>query len=561
MFGQVLAMPSFTAASGVKGIQNPTLSGLLTSILELGAWLGVLFNGVLADWLGRRLCVVIAVVFFCVGVIVQACTRDESYDYILAGRFVTGIGVGSLSMIVPLYNAEVSPPEIRGSLVALQQMAIVTGIMVSYWFTFGTNHIGGTGSSQNQAAWLLPITIQILPALILAIGIMFMPQSPRWLMDQGREEECLETLAGLRRLPKDHALVEMEFLELKAQKRFETQISVMDHPELQDGSARSRIWLVLKGYKSLVATRPNLRRTTVAVLIMVFQQWTGVNFIVSGDPVTVPPHSMYVLPLPSLNQERRMTNLDLRCVGKLYYAPFIFRSLGLSGSTTSLLASGVVGVVMWAATIPAVLYIDRWGRKKTLIAGAVIMAACHFFVAGIIGGFRDRWETHKAAGWIAVVFVWIFAMGFGFSWGPCAWCLLAEIFSLGSRARGISIGASSNWLNNFAVAISTPDFVTAAPFGAYIFLGGMCVLSVLFVWFMVPETSARSLDEIDELFGDKLGRSLLEAKMLIEARRDVGLFRLADIDERIVEEHSRGLEGLREKARGATRDSREVEQQ
>ena len=124
MFGQVLAMNNFAKASGVTGINNPTLSGFLTSILELGAWVGVLANGILADTLGRKLCVVVACALFVVGVVVQAATHGGSYDYILAGRFITGIGVGSLSMIVPLYNAELAPPEIRGSLVALQQLAV-----------------------------------------------------------------------------------------------------------------------------------------------------------------------------------------------------------------------------------------------------------------------------------------------------------------------------------------------------------------------------------------------------------------------------------------------------
>jgi MFS family permease len=124
MFGQVLNMKNFQNASGVQGISDPVLTGLLTSILELGAWVGVLANGILADRLGRKLCVVVACVLFTIGVIIQACTSGGSYSYILAGRFVTGLGVGSLSMIVPLYNAELSPPEIRGSLVALQQVCL-----------------------------------------------------------------------------------------------------------------------------------------------------------------------------------------------------------------------------------------------------------------------------------------------------------------------------------------------------------------------------------------------------------------------------------------------------
>jgi MFS family permease len=137
MFGQVLSMHSFGIASGTDGISNPTLAGLLTSILELGAWVGVLANGYSADRLGRKLSVVVACAFFIVGVIVQAVVHGGNYDYILAGRFITGLGVGSLSMIVPLYNAEVAPAEIRGALVALQQLAITFGIMISYWITYG----------------------------------------------------------------------------------------------------------------------------------------------------------------------------------------------------------------------------------------------------------------------------------------------------------------------------------------------------------------------------------------------------------------------------------------
>ncbi|KAG8947104.1 hypothetical protein FRC04_010955 [Tulasnella sp. 424] len=492
MFGQILSMNNFAKASGVTGINDPTLSGFLTSILELGAWVGVLANGILADTLGRKLCVVVACVLFCVGVIVQASTHGGSYDYILGGRFVTGIGVGSLSMIVPLYNAELAPPEIRGSLVALQQLAITFGIMISYWITYGTNFIGGTGDGQSKAAWLVPITIQLVPALVLAGGIMFMPQSPRWLMDQGREEECRDIIANLRRLPPDAPLVEMEFLEVKAQRLFEERVSQRDFPQFQDGSLSSRIQLGLRGYASLITNRGNFKRTAVAVLVMTFQQWTGVNFI-------------------------------------LYYAPFIFQRLGLSGKTISLLASGVVGIVMFIATIPAVLYVDQWGRKPTLIVGAIVMGICHFVVAGIIGTCEDNWPAHKAAGWAAVVFIWIFAIGFGFSWGPCAWIVVAEVFPLGLRAKGVSIGASSNWLNNFAVAMSTPDFVTAASYGVYIFLGMMCVIGALYIYFLTPETKGRTLDEMDELFGDTSGRAKADALILEQAMREVGLLEVAGL--------------------------------
>lgn len=110
---------------------------MLTAILELGAWVGTLINGYLADAVGRRVCAVIAAGVFIIGVIVQACTF--SADYVYGGRFITGLGVGSLSMIVPLYNAELAPPETRGALVAVQQLAITFGIMVSFWIGYGVS--------------------------------------------------------------------------------------------------------------------------------------------------------------------------------------------------------------------------------------------------------------------------------------------------------------------------------------------------------------------------------------------------------------------------------------
>ena len=145
----------------------------------------------------------------------------------------------------------------------------------SYHTSLGTNYIGGTGDGQSKAAWLVPITIQLVPALVLAVGIMFMPQSPRWLMDQGREEECRQIIAGLRRLPLDAPLVELEFLEVKAQRLFEQRVSQRDFPNYQDTSLSSRIKLGMHGYASLITNPGNFRRTAVAVLIMTFQQWTG----------------------------------------------------------------------------------------------------------------------------------------------------------------------------------------------------------------------------------------------------------------------------------------------
>ena len=108
-------------------------------------------------------------------------------DFLLAGRFIAGLGVGALSMLVPMYNAELAPPGIRGSLVALQQLAITFGILVAYWIGYGTNFIGGTAyPGQSDASWRLPLGIQLVPAVVLCFGCYYLPFSPRWLMLKGR---------------------------------------------------------------------------------------------------------------------------------------------------------------------------------------------------------------------------------------------------------------------------------------------------------------------------------------------------------------------------------------
>lgn len=220
-------------------------------------------QGWLADAVGRRQSVTVGCAIFTVGVIVQAATPNHGKDYILAGRFVTGIGVGAYSMLVPLYNAELAPPETRGALVALQQLAITFGIMISYWIGYGTNFIGGTGASQSEAAWLIPICIQLLPSTVLAAGmLMFAPESPRHLMNRGREEECLTTLARLRSASPDDMKVRIEFLEIKALREFERLRSAEKYPQLQDGSLSSNFKIGYNEYLSVSAQHRTRSRTS-----------------------------------------------------------------------------------------------------------------------------------------------------------------------------------------------------------------------------------------------------------------------------------------------------------
>ncbi|KAF9814440.1 hypothetical protein IEO21_05104 [Rhodonia placenta] len=475
-------------------VTNTDTKGWLVSVLELGAWFGVLCTGYLADRLSRKYTIVLAVFVFCIGVIVQDTAFHPSS--IFAGRFITGLGVGSLSMCVPLYNAELAPPEVRGSLVALQQLAITFGIMISFWIDYGTNYIGGTGATQSAAAWRLPIAMQLIPAMILGFGIMFMPFSPRWLVNNGRDEEALMVLSRARGMPPDSEVVHIEFLEIKAQYLFEQETSAMQFPQYQDGTFKSNFKLGLFSYLSLLKSATLLRRVAIGTLTMFFQQWTGVNAI-------------------------------------LYYAPSIFTDLGLTGNTISLLATGVVGIVMFLATIPAVIWVDSVGRKPVLVSGALLMAACHLTIAVLIGLYHNSWPEHKAAGWAACALVWVFAMGFGYSWGPCSWIVVAEIWPLSVRGKGLSISASSNWMNNFIVGQVTPTMLKHIGFGTFVFFGSFSFLGALFILFFVPETKGLTLEEMDDVFGSE-GLAVADQERQLAIEKRIGLdqyaFTSSDVD-------------------------------
>ena len=158
---------------------------------------------------------------------------------------------------------------------------------------------------------------------------------------------------------------------------------------------------------------------------------------------------------------------------------------------------------MFLATIPAVLYIDKLGRKPVLLTGAITMGICHTIIAVLFGINQHQWATHKAAGWAAVTMVWLFVVNFGYSWGPCGWVIISEVWPLSNRAYGIALGASSNWMSNFIVGQITPVMLKKITFGTFIFFGLLTFGGGAFIWFFVPETKRLTLEEMDVLFGSK----------------------------------------------------------
>jgi MFS family permease len=209
---------------------------------------------------------IIAVTIFVVGSVLQTAAVD--YAMLTTARLIWGIGIGMLSMVAPLYISEISPPEVRGTLLVLEEFAIVSGIVIAFWITYGTRYMTGDWS------WRLPFLLQMVPAFVLGAGVYWLPFSPRWLASKGRSAEALQSFAKLRRLPADDPRVQLEHIDIQAEVTFHQQVSAEKHPKLQDGTKKSAIKLEIASWTDLFKTYC-WRRTHVGVGLMFFQQFVG----------------------------------------------------------------------------------------------------------------------------------------------------------------------------------------------------------------------------------------------------------------------------------------------
>lgn len=186
----------------------------------------------------------------------------------------------------------------------------------------------------------------------------------------------------------------------------------------------------------------------------------------------------------------------------IYYAPTIFGQLGLSGNTTSLLATGVYGIVNTLSTLPAVFLIDKVGRRPLLMCGALGTFISLVIVGAIIGAYGSELTSHPSAAWTGIAFIYIYDVNFSYSFAPIGWVLPSEIFNLGNRSKAMAITTSTTWMCNFIIGLVTPDMLETIGWGTYIFFAAFCLMALVFTYFFVPETKGKSLEDMDIAFGD-----------------------------------------------------------
>lgn len=216
----------------------------------------------------------------------------------------------------------------------------------------------------------------------------------------------------------------------------------------------------------------------------------------------------------------------------------MFSQLGLSGSTSGLLATGVYGIVNCLSTLPALFLIDKVGRRPLLMCGAAGTFISLIIVGGIVGGYGTSLSSAKAAGWAGIAFIYIYDINFSFSFAPIGWVLPAEIFNLGSRSRAMAITTSATWMCNFIIGLVTPGMLETMGWGTYVFFAAFCLLALGFTYFFVPETRGRSLEDMDAVFGDSAARE--EKARLTEVAASLGLTEALPAADKVDAEHEEG---------------------
>ncbi|KIJ66473.1 hypothetical protein HYDPIDRAFT_109514 [Hydnomerulius pinastri MD-312] len=445
----ILIMPDFVRRFGQIGPdETPYLSSsrqsIITSLLSAGTFVGSLAQAFTSDTIGRRGSILAWSAVFTVGVVIQTATT-YSIAQITIGRFVAGLGVGALSAIVPLYNGETAPKAIRGMMLVLYQLQIIIGIFLSYIIDLATHTI------PNSASWRIPVGLQMVWGLILLSGIFFLPESPRHLLGTNRHDEARVVIAELNSVPIDSELVESQVAELSEGIKAENEGGKATWAECF--STRNALW----------------KRTGNGMMLQFIQQLNGQNFY-------------------------------------YYYGDTFFQSAGTQLSPYVI--QTILGAVSVAGTVPALILIETWGRRRSLLTGAIWEAICAL-IAGLVGHYTlapagtpasQLTPGNKSGGDTLIAFAVLHVFGFSMFWGPTPWVYLGESFPLRVRAKGIALGSATNWIWNFLLSFFAPRI--AAKIGPLILLifFGMLVFGYVFVYFAIPETKGLSLEEVDEMY-------------------------------------------------------------
>ncbi|NHN56746.1 sugar porter family MFS transporter [Calidifontibacter sp. DB0510] len=411
--------------------------GFAVASALLGAAVGAMLAGRIADRFGRLTTMKVAAVLFLISAIVTGFA--PALWVVVLGRILGGLGVGLASVIAPAYIAEISPAHVRGRLGSLQQLAIVTGIFLAFLVNYTLQKIAGSADAVlwlGQPAWRWMFLMMAIPAVVYGVLAFTIPESPRFLISQGRIDQARRVLGGLL----GTRGLDVKIVQIRQTLKSERKPSIRDLKGPAFGLAPI-VW--------------------VGILLSVFQQFVGINVI-------------------------------------FYYSNILWQAVGFDQSQAFLISliSSIINVL---TTLIAIATIDKFGRKPLLLVGSAGMTislavmAFVFATAPVVNGtpHLNSWQ-----GPVALIAANLFVIAFGMSWGPVVWVLLGETFPNRIRASALSVAAAAQWVANWIITETFPSLRDLSLGLAYGLYAGFALLSFVFVKRWVRETNGVELEDM-----------------------------------------------------------------
>lgn len=402
-----------------------------TSSLYVAGLIASFFASPITKAVGRKPSILIGGASFLCG----AALGGAAYNIymLIIGRVLLGVGVGFANQSVPLYLSEMAPPQSRGAMNIGFQFCVGIGVLSANLINYGTQKIkAGWG-------WRISLAMAAVPASILTLGAIFLPETPNSLLQNNNNQEKAKLMLQKVRGTDD---VQTEFNDIVKASDISKTIETPFKKVLQ------------RKY------RPQL---VMSMAIPFFQQVTGINVI-------------------------------------SFYAPVLFRTIGL-GESASLMSAVVIGGVGTCMTFVSLLIVDKLGRRVIFIIGGIQMFISQMLVGGIMAAeLGDQGGMSKGYGFLVLILICIYVAGFGLSWGPLGWLVPSEIFPLEIRSAGQSITVAVGFLFTFLVAQTFLTMLCHLKSGIFFFFGGWVAVMTLFVYMLLPETKNFPIEQMDRIW-------------------------------------------------------------
>lgn len=475
--GGTLALPAFKDEFHFENLSTSAvnlLSANIVSCYQAGAFFGAFFAYPFGHFLGRKRGLTIFSLVFVLGAgMMLGANGKRGLGLLYGGRVLAGVGVGGTSNLSPIYISEVAPPSIRGRLVGFYEFSWQIGGLVGFWINYGVSETMAPSHKQ----WVIPFAIQLIPAGMLFAGSFVIRESPRWLFFRGRREEGLKNLCWLRGIPADHIYMQEELNAI------ETAL------EKQRNTVGLGFW---QPFQAVFSNKKVMYRFFLGGALFFWQNTSGINAI-------------------------------------NYYSPTVFKSIGITGTNTSLLTTGIFGVIKTLITLVWLFYlIDRLGRRNLLMYGAFGGSICMWYIASYIAIAKPSLhptKTLSSGGISAMAFFYLWTACYTPSWNGTPWVYNSEMFDQNVRTLAQAFAAANNWFWNFIVARFTPQMFSTMGYGVYMMFASLMICSIIFVFFLMPETKGIPLEAMDRLFQKGLPARKAHETVLRELKLDDEQFR------------------------------------